>query len=267
MCKERIIEMDIRSAELTKYAANAMLACRISFMNEIAKLSEFLSLDIHKIRKGIGSDPRIGPQFLYPGAGFGGSCFPKDLRALIRLTEAEGIKSPLLEAIYEVNEKQKMLIGQKIDTYFQPFGGLQGKQIGIWGLAFKPETDDIREAPAIELVKFLVQNHAVVKLYDPIAMNNFSRLFPASKQIIYCSNEKECAERSDALCLMTEWRQFRFVNMSQILHVMKGRAFFDGRNQYPAVEMKNFGFDYFGIGISSSKNLLQQLQMLIPSSI
>ncbi|GAB4190936.1 MAG: UDP-glucose/GDP-mannose dehydrogenase family protein [Simkaniaceae bacterium] len=260
MSKERILEMDVRSAELTKYAANAMLASRISFMNEIASLCEYFDLDIHQIRKGIGSDSRIGHQFLYAGAGFGGSCFPKDLRALIQMAGSSQIDTPLLQAVYEVNRRQKMLLGKKITQYFSPKKGLDGKTIAIWGLSFKPNTDDIREAPSLTLLEMLQQTGAKLHLYDPIAMDNVKKIFPPSDKIIYCESESMAAKNADAVCLVTEWKQFRFIDLKEILASMKGRAFFDGRNQYSPEEMQSIGFEYIGIGIPKPNTaLLEEL--------
>lgn len=243
---ERLLVMDLLSAEMTKYAANAMLASRISFMNEVASLCEQVGADIGKVRKGMGSDKRIGYAFLYAGAGYGGSCFPKDIKALRSTARNVGIAVPLLDAIEEVNERQKRVIGQKIADYFGE--DLQGKTIAIWGLSFKPGTDDIREAPAFVLIRSLLEAGAYVRLFDPIAMKKAKVFLKPSPQITFCSDEFDAAVGADGIALMTEWKQFRFIDFSRVIPLMKGRAFFDGRNQYSHEEMSALGLDYFSIG-------------------
>lgn len=246
---ERLIVMDIASAELTKYAANAMLATRISFMNELAGLCELTGADINKIRKGIGSDKRIGYSFLYAGPGFGGSCFPKDIRALRAQAESLGYATPIIRAVETVNTRQKHVLGTKIAEYFGSQGGLQGKTIGILGLSFKPDTDDIREAPSLTLIHQLLTSGAVVRLYDPVAMDNAKKHLSQSAELItWCESEVDVADGADAIALVTEWKQFRFLDFAMMLSKMKGRAFFDGRNQYNPSEMVKHGWDYFGIG-------------------
>jgi UDPglucose 6-dehydrogenase len=247
---ERLLIMDIRSAELAKYAANAMLATRISFMNEMAGLCEELGADVNWIRKAIGSDERIGNHFLYPGVGYGGSCLPKDVQALI--SQGNRMNSPLalLSAVHQVNLQQKEVIGKKIQAYFNDQEGLTGKVIGILGLSFKPDTDDMREASSLALIQFLLQEKATVKLFDPIALSKAQGLLPKDASICWCQSEEEVAEGSHALVLMTEWKQFRLLNMSELLEKMAGRGFFDGRNQYQPEEMARKGFDYFSIGRS-----------------
>ena len=263
---DRIILMNQRSAELTKYASNAMLASRISFMNEIAGLCEKVGADINQIRMGISSDSRIGYHFLYAGAGFGGSCFPKDLQALMAMGAENNYSTPLLEAIETTNEKQKKVIFQKITDYFADFGGIAGKTIGIWGLSFKPNTDDIRNAPALILINLLQKAGANLRLFDPIAMGNLKATLQNQSNIQFCIDEYSAAKEADAIVLMTEWKQFRFVNLNTILSIMRGNAFFDGRNQYKAHEMGSIGFRYFGIGIPESPiNLLQKLQKMAPN--
>lgn len=246
---DRILFMDIPSAEMTKYAANAMLACRISFMNELAGLCEKLGANINDVRIGIGSDHRIGYHFLYAGIGFGGSCFPKDIRALEAMGEKSNYSMPILEAIGTVNKRQKKILGQKITSHFQ--GNLSGKTIAIWGLSFKPDTDDIREAPALELIEELLRQGAILRLYDPVAMEKTHKYLQPHPSIHFCENEYDAAQGADAVALVTEWKQFRFVDFEKILKEMQGSAFFDGRNQYKKQEMQAKGFQYYGIGVPS----------------
>jgi len=243
---DRLIIMDPYSAEMTKYAANAMLATRISLMNELAGLCELTGADINKVRVGIGADKRIGYHFLYPGPGFGGSCFPKDIRALCAQGEALEYTMELLAAVEGVNKRQKTVLGKKIHTYFS--GQLEGKTIGIFGLSFKPDTDDMREAPSLMLISFLLSSGARVRLFDPVAMDNAKIVLPDTPQITWCEDELEVAEGADALVLVTEWKQFRFLDFPEML--LKGpiRAFFDGRNQYHAQDLNKYGIDYISIG-------------------
>jgi UDPglucose 6-dehydrogenase len=247
---DRIILMDPYSAEMTKYAANAMLATRISFMNELAGLCELTGADINKVRKGIGSDKRIGYSFLYPGPGFGGSCFPKDIRALRSHAQSLGYEMTLVNAVEDVNKRQKTVLGRKIATYYADKGGVQNKTIGILGLAFKPDTDDMREAASLTLIAQLLQAGAKVRLFDPVAMDNAKKLLPDSESIIWCEDELDTADGADALVLVTEWKQFRFLDFDAILPKMKGRAFFDGRNQYNAEDIVKKGIDYMCIGVA-----------------
>jgi UDPglucose 6-dehydrogenase len=243
------IFMDPTSAEMTKYAANAMLASRISFMNELAGLCEKLQANIEHVRTGIGSDKRIGPQFLYAGIGFGGSCFPKDIRALKAKAQEVHYSTPLLNAIEEINAKQKKLLGEKIRVYFDQRGGVKNKTIAIWGISFKPNTDDIREAPALELIKELRSLGAHLRLFDPVAMHHAQALFKEDASMQWCSDVYEACSGADAVALLTEWKQFRSANLDQVLSSMRGNALFDGRNQYEPKHMLQKGFDYFAIGI------------------
>ncbi len=247
---DRIIVMDLLSAEMTKYAANAMLATRISFMNELARVCENVGANIHAVRVGIGSDSRIGYQFLYAGAGFGGSCFPKDLRALIAIGHEAGSDMSLISAVEQINEAQKRLLGNKMSAYFAERGGLKGKTIALWGLAFKPDTDDIREAPSLVLIDQLIKAGAYLRLYDPVAMPATKLALKNQADIVWCADEYEAAQNADAIALVTEWKQFRVVDFDLLISKMRGRAFFDGRNQYKVHEMLERGFDYFGIGVT-----------------
>lgn len=245
---ERILIMDLASAEMTKYAANAMLASRISFMNEMATLCEKLGADISMVRKGIGSDQRIGYSFLYAGAGYGGSCFPKDVKALQAMAKKMDCPSSLIDAIEEVNLRQKRWLGSKVEAYFESRGGLANKTFAIWGLSFKPGTDDMREAPALILIRHLLEKGGYVRLFDPVAMGKAKELLKASPQIYWSSDEFDAAKGADAIILVTEWKQFRFVDFNRLVPSLKGRAFFDGRNQYSPKEMAARGFDYFSVG-------------------
>lgn len=242
---DRMIVMSSTSAELTKYAANTMLASRISLMNELSRICDKTGANINDIRIGIGSDQRIGYQFLYAGAGYGGSCFPKDIKALKKLSTELHISTPMLDAIESVNEEQKKLLTQKISHHFK---ALDGKQIAIWGLSFKPDTDDIRDAPALQLIADLLKRNAHVKLYDPISMEHVKKVFPPSDKITYAESEYDAAQDADAVALVTEWKQFRFVNLTELGDIMKGKVFFDGRNQYKPSNLEDLGFAYYGIG-------------------
>ena len=246
---EKILMMDILSAEMTKYAANAMLAARISFMNEIAEICKRVGANINEVRKGIGSDTRIGYSFLYAGIGYGGSCFPKDIRALSAKAKETGCSSLILDAIDEVNNRQKKILSEKIRQYFAKKDGVKGKTIAVWGLSFKPDTDDMREAPSLTFINDLIADGAKLRLFDPIAIPNAQRLIKDCPEITWCQDEFDAAKGADAIALLTEWKQFRFLDFHPVKGQMKGIAFFDGRNQYKPLEMKKMGFDYVAIGI------------------
>ncbi len=243
---DRMITMGINSAEMTKYAANVMLASRISLMNEFANFCEKVGANIHDIRIGIGSDDRIGYQFLYAGCGFGGSCFPKDIKALQAMMRHENVDTFMIDAIQKVNEHQKFQVVHKLNRYFPD---LTGKVITLLGLSFKPDTDDIREASSITIVKELLKKGCYLKLYDPIAMDHFKKIFKESSHLSYEKNEYEALIGSDALVLVTEWKQFRQLDFEIVQSKMRTKAVFDGRNQYQKQHLQNLGFYYEGIGV------------------
>ena len=243
---DRLITMDVRSAELTKYAANAMLATKISFMNELANLAEHFGADIEKVRVGIGSDPRIGYHFIYPGAGYGGSCFPKDVRALAKSAEAEGYDAQLLAAVEDVNNRQKHRVYEKISDFYD--GALAGKTIAVWGLSFKPRTDDMREAPSRVLMEALWAAGAEVRAYDPEAMEEAERLYPEVDQLTLCETAYKALEGADALAIMTEWQEFRSPNFTAIKEALADAVIFDGRNLYEPETVELFGMRYYAIG-------------------
>jgi len=239
-----IIFMDIPSAELTKYAANAMLATRISFMNDMANLCEIVGADVNMVRKGIGADTRIGNKFIYPGAGYGGSCFPKDVKALIKTSKEHGYFLEVLTAVESVNDRQKEIIFNKINTHFK--GDLKGKRIAIWGLSFKPNTDDMREAPSLVVISKLLEAGATVNAYDPVAMKEAHHKL--GDKITYANDLYDAANDADALVLMTEWQEFRVINYKILAKIMKSKVVFDGRNIYESSEMAEEGFAYYSIG-------------------
>ena len=244
---DRFITMDIRSAEMTKYAANAMLATKISFMNEIANICEKVGADANKVRIGIGSDKRIGYSFIYPGAGYGGSCFPKDVKALTKIAKENGYESKLITAVEKVNDAQKLVIAQKIVKRFGE--DLTGYTFGVWGLAFKPGTDDMREAPAIYVIKELIKRGAMIKAYDPKAMNEAKEHYLNGIQNIeYVDSKYEVLKNSSALVLLTEWKEFRSPDFEELKNKLKNPIIFDGRNQYNAFNLESKGFEYFQIG-------------------
>lgn len=240
----RIIYMDVASAEMTKYAANAMLATRISFMNEIANLCERVGADINMVRKGLGTDARIGNKFLYAGCGYGGSCFPKDLKALIKTAEANNLSMRILQVVEEINNEQKKILFHKLQKHFQ--NDLKEKKVALWGLAFKPETDDIREAPSLVLIDLLLKAGCQVIAYDPVAMPETKRCI--GDKIHYARNIYEAADGADAIMLVTEWKEFRLPAWAVIKKSMRHPLILDGRNIYNADEMKENGFIYYGIG-------------------
>lgn len=242
----RIIFTDIPSAEMIKYAANAMLATRISFMNDIANLCEIVGADVNMVRKGIGTDTRIGTKFLYAGCGYGGSCFPKDVKAIIKTGEKHGYKLELLEAVENVNERQKHILFQKLMDYYN--GDIKGKTIALWGLSFKPKTDDMREAPSLVLIDQILKAGGRVKAYDPIAIEEAKRRI--GDTIEYAKDAYDATVDADAILLVTEWNEFRLPSWSVIKKTMKKPVVFDGRNIYNKNELKDLGFDYSGIGIS-----------------
>ncbi|MCC8153514.1 MAG: UDP-glucose/GDP-mannose dehydrogenase family protein [Tannerellaceae bacterium] len=240
----RVIFMDIPSAEMTKYAANAMLATRISFMNDMANLCELVGADVNMVRKGIGSDKRIGNRFLYPGCGYGGSCFPKDVKALIQTAAENRYDMRILKAVEEVNEKQKSVLFHKLRTYYN--GILSGKRIAVWGLAFKPETDDIREAPSLVLIRQLLDAGCEVRVYDPAAMEETKRVF--GDKIHYSGDIYDTVVEADAILLLTEWKEFRLPSWRVVHKLMSEPVVFDGRNIYDARELTENGFTYYCIG-------------------
>ncbi|MDP1734234.1 MAG: UDP-glucose/GDP-mannose dehydrogenase family protein [Sulfuritalea sp.] len=243
---ERLIVMDVKSAELTKYAANAMLATRISFMNELANLAEKLGADIELVRKGIGSDPRIGFHFLYPGVGYGGSCFPKDVQALIRTSEEAGQQLRVLKAVEEANEAQKGVLARKIT---QRLGqDLSGKTFALWGLAFKPNTDDMREAPSLVLIADLLARGASIRAYDPVAAHEAQRILGQNPRISYASTPMAALDGADALAIVTEWKEFRSPDFDAIKAKLKTPVIFDGRNLYDPATPRKAGLEYFAIG-------------------
>ncbi len=239
-----LIFMDIPSAELTKYAANAMLATKISFMNDIANLCDIVGADVNMVRKGIGSDPRIGNKFIYPGIGYGGSCFPKDVKALVKTAKDKGHSLKILQAVEDVNDKQKSVLFNKIKAHFK--GDLKGKTFGVWGLSFKPQTDDMREAPALVIIDHLLHEGAKVKAYDPAAMEETHRKI--GDKIEYCKDQYEAVIDVDAMLLLTEWPEFRLPNFKIMDKLMKNKLIFDGRNIYEPSDMKETGYTYFSIG-------------------
>jgi UDPglucose 6-dehydrogenase len=243
---DRMVLMDVRSAEFTKYAANAMLATRISFMNELALLAEKVGADIELVRKGIGSDPRIGFHFLYPGAGYGGSCFPKDVKAIIRTGQGQGVPLRVLTAVEEANERQKHVLVDKVVARFGE--DLTGLRFAVWGLAFKPNTDDMREAPSRVVIAELVRRGASVTAYDPVAMDEARRVLRELPRVDFAGNAAQALEGADALLVITEWKEFKSPDFDGIRGTLKQPVVFDGRNLYDPALVKTFGIEYYAIG-------------------
>jgi len=239
-----VIYMDVRSAELTKYAANSFLATKISFMNEVAQLCERLDADVDMVRRGIGSDDRIGKRFLFPGIGYGGSCFPKDVQALVKSSDEAGYSFKILNAVMDVNERQKLHLVPKIKKFFN--NNLKGKRFALWGLAFKPNTDDIREAPALYIIDELLKEGAQVSAFDPEAINNVRTLL--GDKIEYSENQYDCLQDADALIIATEWNEFRTPNFLKIVTALKNKVIFDGRNLFETNAIKELGFYYESVG-------------------
>ena len=244
LTNDRMLFTDIPSAEMIKYAANSMLATRISFMNDMANLCELVGADVNMVRKGIGSDSRIGAKFLYPGCGYGGSCFPKDVKALIKTAEQNGYGMRVLKAVEEVNDSQKRVPFEKLSRHFG--GALRGKRVALWGLAFKPETDDMREAPSLVLIGLLLDAGCVVRVYDPVAMEECKRRI--GDKVVYCRDKYEAVVDADALLLVTEWKEFRVPSWEVLRKTMRGNVVIDGRNIYDREEMRRNGFEYECIG-------------------
>lgn len=246
---ESIIFMDIASAEMTKYTANAMLATKISFMNEISNICERVGADVNKVRLGIGSDKRIGFSFIYPGCGYGGSCFPKDVQALIKTSEAFGYKTKILNAVEEVNQSQKYIIPEKVEKRFGE--DLNGKTFAVWGLAFKPDTDDMRQAAAITIIQELTKRGAKVKAYDPKAEQEAQECYlKDNDNVIYLDSKYEALKEADAMILATEWKEFKAPDFIEMKKLLKQPVIFDGRNQYDAERMDELGFEYYQIGVA-----------------
>ena len=247
---DRLVTMDVRSAEFTKYAANAMLAVRISFMNEMANMADRLGVDIEQVRHGIGSDPRIGPHFLYAGIGYGGSCFPKDVRALMHSAQQVSEPGSMLKAATEVNQRQRRILFEKIRAFFG--GSVAGKTIAMWGLAFKANTDDMREAPSLALIEALTGGGARVRAYDPVAGDNARRMLRDHGAVTIVSSARAAAEGADALAVVTEWLEFRSPDFEWLARTLKSRALFDGRNLYDVAAVRAAGLSYAGIGRGNS---------------
>ena len=244
--RDRLIVMDVRSAELTKYAANAMLATKISFMNELANLADRVGADIENVRIGIGSDPRIGYEFIYPGIGYGGSCFPKDVKALARSAAMSGYEADILRAVDAVNDRQKQSLFKKIEAHYGD--ALRGKVIAVWGLSFKPNTDDMREAPSRVLMEALWNAGAKVRAYDPVARHEAARIYGARKDLVLCERADEALQGADALAIVTEWREFRSPDFDALKAALREPVIFDGRNLYDPKLLQHRGFRYYAIG-------------------
>lgn len=246
--REKLIIMDIKSAEMTKYAANCMLASKISFINEMANICEKVGADIEKVRLGIGSDKRIGYHFIYPGVGYGGSCFPKDVKALIDTAQKNDFEADVIKAVDRVNQRQKLLIAYKLEQYFNPVGGIRGKKLALWGLAFKSKTDDIREAASIEIINYLTAKGMYVDAFDPVATENALKIFKENSMFNITPGQYDCLNGADALMVVTDWNQFKNPDFSRIKAMLKSPVIFDGRNLYQPELMKDLKINYFSIG-------------------
>ena len=246
--RDKMIVMGVRSAEMTKYAANCMLATKISFMNEVANICETVGADVREVRAGIGSDRRIGYHFIYPGVGYGGSCFPKDVRALIHTAKAYGCTPSLVEAVDAVNNRQKGMLAEKIKRYFKEKGGTQGKTVALWGLAFKANTDDMRESAALDTIQSLTDAGMTVKAYDPVAGDNAKKLLHDNPSVTVMDNQYDPVDGADALAVVTDWNQFRNPDFSRIKKMLNDAVVFDGRNLFSRSFMKEMGFSYISVG-------------------
>ena len=246
--REKLMVVGTRSAEMIKYAANCILATKISFINEVANVCELVGADVREVRRGIGADRRIGYEFIYPGAGYGGSCFPKDVRALIKTAENAGLTPRLLQAIHEVNEDQKLLLPRKIEAYFQPQGGVKDKSLALWGLSFKANTDDMREASSLALIDYLIEKGMRIKAYDPEAGKKAKDYFRQEDRVSIVDDEYQALADSQALAVITEWNQFRTPDFVQIKEKLTAPVIFDGRNLYDPELLADLGFAYFSIG-------------------
>ena len=246
--REKMIIMGVRSAEMTKYAANCMLATKISFMNEVANICESVGADVREVRNGIGSDKRIGYHFIYPGVGYGGSCFPKDVRAMIHTAKTHGCTPDLVAAVDSVNNRQKIMLARKINEYFDDRGGLKGKTLALWGLAFKANTDDMRESAALDIIREVTDAGMRVKAYDPVAGPNAKRLLADNSNVMVMDNQYEPVEGADALAVVTDWNQFRNPDFVRIQKMLKTPVIFDGRNLFSRSFLRDLGFAYFSVG-------------------
>jgi UDPglucose 6-dehydrogenase len=243
-----MIVMGIRSAEMTKYAANCMLATKISFMNEVANICETVGADVKEVRAGIGSDRRIGYSFIYPGVGYGGSCFPKDVRALINTAKEHGCTPSLVEAVDAVNNRQKGMLAEKIKRYFKEKGGTEGKILAMWGLAFKANTDDMRESAALDIIRTLTEAGMTVRVYDPVAGDNGRRILKDNASVAVMDNQYDPIDSADALAVVTDWNQFRNPDFNRLKRTLKEPVVFDGRNLFSRSFMKEMGFSYISVG-------------------
>lgn len=239
-----ILFMSNNSAEMTKYAANSLLATKISFMNDIANLCEILDANVDDVRKGVGSDPRIGNKFIYPGVGYGGSCFPKDVKAIIKMANTSGYQMKILESVEQINSKQKKILYKKLGDFFN--GRLHEISVCIWGLSFKPHTNDMREAPSLSLIEELSKKNVKIKVYDPVAMEEAQKYL--SEKVTFCDDEYKAVENTDALIIVTEWPEFKYPNWKKIKKLMKGNSIFDGRNIFSLDSFEEYGFNYISIG-------------------